>query len=1032
MGAATSRRDLFLQVGGNVDPLTTAMKAGKSALADFGATSATLAEQIEQNIQKMGASAPATARQIEQSFTRTFETIRSNARAVVEATSEVSASQILNVNGARAAADAAEAQAVALRTVADAAERVALAEGKAGSASAIYATAAHTVAIGAEDQAVALRAQANALDLVQREMGVTVDQSAGVVASHTRMGASGMILQHVIRSTNDSFAAGLPITMIVTEQMGRLTEAVALSGGAMGKVGEIMGGPFGIAATIALTALAPLIAKMFEESDALTLASDKLAKEAAQTAIATQAHNLFAQSLQGQLEIQQKLNDEVERGLRSQHQTDLGNAAQADTQLDTFQREFASTKKALAQARADLAKAKTKLSGAGDDASDNAAAASEVAIAQSTVDALQAKLNQLAQAVAKAKQTARAAQIPLMQHDVAGDIDKVTAATNRYADAVARLNTQFQLGLISKDKYTSELHALGVTRDAEVKAARAEKHDGNQVGREISLADAEAIVRAIGGNVTSDWRTRAQQQHLWDEKQAGRHNGPVAPPGTSDHERGQAIDIAYAPGLTLAKIKEAFRAAGVTLRQALDEPGQRVYHIAWGKKGPSAETLQHRQDAATARAANDDRAYQGQLDQAQRGYAQALLALNDNAQDRLKIDLQSLEAEKTQRDLEIDDLVTAKKITPAQAEKLKHLNATTTELREESAVTEEQSRLLHEQLERDRAELDGQIAVLQLQSELATTRKDRLRIAHEILDRERQELLARQQLVIDDPKSTQAERDAARAEQARTNQQYDLRGQVTDKQNQDPLHDYLDRLKKSTGDMNDALKGVEADGLQSLEDGLLGIINGTESVGSAFKKMADQIIADLARIAIEKAIVSILGSFAGGGQPGAGSGDAPGFALGGIPGYATGGGEIHGAGTGTSDSILAVYGGRKLIRVSNGEFIMNAAATRRYRPMIQAMNDNKLSGFALGGLPGFAEGGMPDSSIYYPQLPSPGSIAPNNVLQLSMPVSIHAPGADAAQLARVAESIDQLRNEMPATAIRAVAEAQSRNILRFG
>lgn len=56
------------------------------------------------------------------------------------------------------------------------------------------------------------------------------------------------------------------------------------------------------------------------------------------------------------------------------------------------------------------------------------------------------------------------------------------------------------------------------------------------------------------------------------------------------------------------------------------------------------------------------------------------------------------------------------------------------------------------------------------------------------------------------------------------------------------------------------------------------------------------------------------------------------------------GGRVAGPGTGTSDSIFA--------RLSNGEFVMNADATRRHYPMLKAMNDNRLPGYAYGGLVG--------------------------------------------------------------------------------
>lgn len=60
------------------------------------------------------------------------------------------------------------------------------------------------------------------------------------------------------------------------------------------------------------------------------------------------------------------------------------------------------------------------------------------------------------------------------------------------------------------------------------------------------------------------------------------------------------------------------------------------------------------------------------------------------------------------------------------------------------------------------------------------------------------------------------------------------------------------------------------------------------------------------------------------------------------PGFASGG-HIKGPGTGTSDSILA--------RLSNGEYVLRAAAVRRYGlQTLHAMNNMRLPKFASGGL----------------------------------------------------------------------------------
>lgn len=59
-----------------------------------------------------------------------------------------------------------------------------------------------------------------------------------------------------------------------------------------------------------------------------------------------------------------------------------------------------------------------------------------------------------------------------------------------------------------------------------------------------------------------------------------------------------------------------------------------------------------------------------------------------------------------------------------------------------------------------------------------------------------------------------------------------------------------------------------------------------------------------------------------------------------IPGFATGG-YVSGAGTGTSDSIMA--------RLSDGEFVVNASATKRNRALLEAINSNERVSVAGGG-----------------------------------------------------------------------------------
>jgi hypothetical protein len=105
------------------------------------------------------------------------------------------------------------------------------------------------------------------------------------------------------------------------------------------------------------------------------------------------------------------------------------------------------------------------------------------------------------------------------------------------------------------------------------------------------------------------------------------------------------------------------------------------------------------------------------------------------------------------------------------------------------------------------------------------------------------------------------------------------------------------------------------------ENGLLGLIgDGLGGIGDMFG-----------------GLFSSIGSlFSGGG----------GFNFGSIlslfGGFFADGGLIRGPGTGTSDSILAA--------VSNGEFIVNAKATKQNLGLLHALNSGQMPAFATGGL----------------------------------------------------------------------------------
>lgn len=161
----------------------------------------------------------------------------------------------------------------------------------------------------------------------------------------------------------------------------------------------------------------------------------------------------------------------------------------------------------------------------------------------------------------------------------------------------------------------------------------------------------------------------------------------------------------------------------------------------------------------------------------------------------------------------------------------------------------------------------------------------------------------------------------------------------------DGMRNYSDSFKSMRESMSDAVSGS----LGKMSDSLADFV----ATGKAdFRGLAASILQDLSRMLIKMALFNAMkaamGAWGGGG-----------FRDGGMVQQFSNGGAVWGAGTSTSDSIPAL--------LSNGEFVVNAAATRRHRALLEAVNQNRYaSGGAVGKLPvmpavpafGAAAGGM--------------------------------------------------------------------------
>jgi tape measure domain-containing protein len=183
----------------------------------------------------------------------------------------------------------------------------------------------------------------------------------------------------------------------------------------------------------------------------------------------------------------------------------------------------------------------------------------------------------------------------------------------------------------------------------------------------------------------------------------------------------------------------------------------------------------------------------------------------------------------------------------------------------------------------------------------------------------------------------------------------------------------LDTARQSQEEFKSALAGFGDDLRQGLADAVLE------------GKRLDEVLQSLLKRLANKALGSAFdGIFAGATKGLTGTGGGLLGGIGKVLGFADGG-YVSGPGGPTSDSIPAM--------LSDGEYVVNGAATAKFLPLLHALNSGKIGRFASGGIVGSAP------AISSPSFSTPGMGGPVNV---STTVNMNAPGGDPSQNADLA------------------------------
>ncbi len=306
-----------------------------------------------------------------------------------------------------------------------------------------------------------------------------------------------------------------------------------------------------------------------------------------------------------------------------------------------------------------------------------------------------------------------------------------------------------------------------------------------------------------------------------------------------------------------------------------------------------------------------------------------------DTRERAMYENQRINAEKDAYEQDVKRRRLAGELTDGQAKEL---------VSQRSAIADREKALLYRQLDDElaREELDIKREGMSIEQQLlrsaavnARTADERRRIELAILSNQYEaERLSLENIV--------ASRTATDAQKKLAQLRLDELGRLesADRQNVmrgtlGPLAEYLDRMPQSAQELNEAYQRVAAEGLSSLTDGLADAMTGARSLGDVFKNVANQIIADLLRIQIQKtltnALSSVIGSIGGGPSLSAllskGNGITSADAIA-LPGFAKGGSFMAGGAPGIDRNVLSI-GGIPRARVSANERITVTPANTR-------------------------------------------------------------------------------------------------------
>lgn len=353
---------------------------------------------------------------------------------------------------------------------------------------------------------------------------------------------------------------------------------------------------------------------------------------------------------------------------------------------------------------------------------------------------------------------------------------------------------------------------------------------------------------------------RASAENSW-QYGAGSEMGPNVGAAVST---GRADDAAARQVAAAAAEVEAATARLAAVGNTLNPPSVNAGAAPGPNSRPRGNTGQSAADAAKERARRE-RQWLDTLDRARIEELQAQSELETS------IELRAVSQRKIagyENDIAMRGIDAQEDISEARKEELRVIARNINATRGLAINAQAREALERQRLEAVQASFGNETDLARAQMAFAETRDERLGIELRLLDLQHGALMAEQVAIRDNADLSDETRDLARRRIAVLEQLYGLEQRQLARQAEAPGARYLRELGQERRNLGDRFQDIAVDGLDSLNDGLVEAIMNTKSLGDVFKNVADQIISDLLRIAIRRAIIEPLANALFGGGSG--------------------------------------------------------------------------------------------------------------------------------------------------------------------